>query len=111
MDVVAVGDAVDVDGCGAEGDGVAGWCGVDFVLDEGGVEHGEGGDPEAEDDSVDGREGDLSFAEVGVDETVDDGDEEDDGKGVEVLDQIVGDAVAGHLAGLGDEVAAELSVH
>lgn len=43
-------------------------------------------------------------------QAVEDGEEDDDGDGVEVLHQIVGNAVAAHFTGLGDEVVGELSV-
>ena len=69
VDVVALRGAVDYGGV-AERLGVA-WPGdVDRVLDYGGVHHGESGDPESQHDSIDRWEGDLCFAEIGVDEAV-----------------------------------------
>lgn len=107
--VVTVGGAVD-DGGVAEGLAVAGAGGVDQVLDDGGVHHGEGGDDEAQGDTGDGAEGDLQTAHDRVDDRLEQGDEDDDGDRVKVLHQIVGDAVAVHLAGLGDKVTGELAV-
>lgn len=49
------------------------------------------------------------FADA-VHEAVEERDEDDDGDGVEVLLLVVWDAVAFHLAGLGDEVVGELAV-
>ena len=80
------------------------------MLDDGGVGHGERADPEAEGDAADWFERDTPFAQERVDDAVDKWDEDDDGDGVEVLHQIVWDAVAGHLARLRDEVVAELAV-
>lgn len=107
--VVTVGDAVD-DGGGAEGLAVAGSGGVDDVLDDGGVHHGEGGDDEAQGDTGDGPEGDLQTAHNRVNDRLEEGNEDDDGDRVKVLHQIVGNAVAVHLAGLGDKVTGELAV-
>lgn len=104
MDVVAACCAIDNRG-GAVGVFVAGPGDVDEVLDDGGVHHGQGGDDEAEGDTGDWPEGDVETAHEGVDQRFEDGDENDDGDGVEVLHEVVGDAVSFHLACLGDEVA------
>jgi hypothetical protein len=80
-------------------------------LNHAGVYHGRGSDPETGNDTVDGREGDLVFAERGHEDLVDEGKEDDDGDGVKVLHQIVGDAVATHLTSLGDEVAGKVAVY
>ena len=88
---------------------VAGTGLVDVVLDDGGVYHGEGRDPESGDDTVDRREGDLLLAEERHQDLIDEGQENDDGDGVEVLHQIVGNAVSGHLSALGDEVIRKLA--
>lgn len=53
----------------------AGWGGVDFGLDEGGVEHGEGREGEAGGDARDGAEGEAVALEERVEEAVDEGDE------------------------------------
>ena len=84
--------------------------GVDDVLDDGGVGEAEGGEDEADGDAGDGLELDARAAQGRVDEAVEDGDEDDDGDGVEVLHQVVRHAVAFHLRGLADEVGAELAV-
>lgn len=107
--VVTVGGAVDLGGS-AEGVVVAGAGGVDQVLHDGGVHHGQRGDDETQGDTADGEEGDLQTAHEGVDDRLQQGDEHDDGDRVEVLHQIVRDAVALHLAGLGDKVTGELAV-
>ena len=44
---------------------VAGTSLVDVVLDDTGVDHGQSGNPETSDDTVDRRETDLVFAEGG----------------------------------------------
>lgn len=109
VDVVAGGLAVD-DGEVAAGRFVTGAGHVDEVLHDGGVHHGQRGDDEPERDTGDGTEADVEAAQQGVHESLEQGNEDDDGDGVEVLHQIVGDAVAVHLAGLGDEVTRELAV-
>lgn len=83
---------------------------VDEVLEDGGVDHCEGGDPETCDDAVDGWEADACSAEGGHEDAFHEGEEDDDGDGVEVLHQVVGDAVRGELGSLRDEVVAELAV-
>ena len=106
---VALGFSVDLGGR-AQRFAVA-WTGVvDQVLHDSGVHHSKRGDDEAKGDTGDRAEGDLQTAHQGVDAGFENGNENDDGDGVEVLHQIVGNAVAIHLTGLGDEVAGELSV-
>lgn len=83
---------------------------VDVVLDDGGADHGERGEDEAEGNALDGRELDVGFAERRVEEVVDDGDEDDEGDGVQVGDEVVGDAVALHGGGLRGEVVVHLVV-
>ena len=109
VDVVSGFDAVDGRG-GAFGVFVAGACAVDEVLDDGGVHHCERGDDETEGDAGDWAEGDVEAAQEGVDGGFKQRDEDDDGDGVEVLHEVVGDAVAGHLVCLRDEVGGELHV-
>lgn len=84
---------------------------VDVVLNDGSVHHGKGGDPETSGDTVDWREVDLGLAEGGEHEVVHNGQEDDNSDGIEVLHEIVGDAMAGHLTGLTDEVVAEVAVN
>ena len=98
MHVVALTDAVDFAGF-AEGLLVAGSRRVDEVLDDGGVHHCKGRYEEADGDACDGLEEDAAAAEEGVDDAVEDGEGDDDGDGVEVLHQVVGDTVARHLTG------------
>lgn len=69
------------------------------MLGYGCVGHCQGGKYEAEGYASDGPEGDADFAEGRVDEAVDDGDEDYDGEGVDVLHDVVGDAVEFHCAG------------
>jgi hypothetical protein len=109
VDVVSLVDTVDLVGL-AERLAEAGSGLVDVVLDDGGVHHGEGSDPETSNDTVDGRERNLGLAERRHEPLVNDGQENDDGNGIEVLHQIVGNTVAAHLTGLGDEVVGEVVV-
>lgn len=83
---------------------------VDDVLDDGGVHEAEGAEHESNGDTSNGLELDLKLAEDGVNDHVENRDEDNDRDGVKVLHQIVGHAVAFHLAGLRDEVAGELRV-
>jgi hypothetical protein len=111
VDVVALALAVGVGAGCAERLAVAGSGLVDVVLDDGSVDHGQGTDPESNHDTVNRREVDLSLAQRGEDKLVNDRQEDDDGNGVEVLHQIVGNAVTSHLTGLSDEVVGEVAVH
>ena len=87
-----------------------GACFVDVVLKDRGVDHGGGGDEEADRDACDWAELDASFEHGRVHDAVEDGHDDDDGYGVEVLHQIVRDAVSVHLAGLRHKVGRELAV-
>ena len=80
------------------------------MLDDGGVDHCCCGEEEAECDAGDGFEWDANLAKARVDDAVHDGDEDDDCQGVDVLHDVVGDAVKLHLAGLRDEVVEHLAV-
>jgi hypothetical protein len=111
MDVVALALAVGVGAGRAEGLTVAGPGLVDVVLDNGGVDHGQGTDPESGHDTVDGREVDLGLAQRGEDKLVDDRQEDNDRDRVEVLHKIIGNAVTSHLTSLSDEVVGEVSVN
>lgn len=73
------------------GGGASGWLVVvagrlleQEVLENTGVHHGDTGDKETGEDALDGREVDLVAAQGGVDELVHDGDEDQDGDGVQV---------------------------
>lgn len=83
---------------------------IDVVLHDGGGNHGEGGDDETSCHTLDGGEGDADLAETGVEKVIDEGDHDDDGDGVEVLDNIVGDTVELQGGGLGGEVTGHLIV-
>lgn len=111
MDVVAQSDTVDLTLWTGERVLVAWSCAVDEVLDDGSVGHGKRGNDETDGDTGDGWEWDVKFLHDRVDDAVEDGDEDENGNGVEVLHEIVGDAVPLHLSGLGDEVTGELVVN
>jgi hypothetical protein len=89
---------------------VAGRGGVDEVLGDGSLDHCCRVEEETKGDARDGFEGNADLAEAGADDLVHDGDEDDDCEGVDVLHDVVGDAVEFHLAGLGDQVAEHLAV-
>jgi len=90
---------------------VAGSGFVDVILDDAGVDHGHGANPETSYDTVDRRERNLVLAKRGHEPLVNNGKEDDDGNWVEVLHQIVGNAVAAHLTSLGDEVVGEVAIY
>ena len=83
---------------------------VDVVLDDSRRHHGEGREHEAERNALDGREADAGLAQRRVEEVVDNGDEDDERDGVEVGDDIVGDAVTGHGRGLRRQVIVHLII-
>jgi len=82
----------------------------DELLKNGGIQHGETGDEETGVDTFDGSKVDPDLPETWVDEFVEDGDEDDDGDWVQVLDQIVGGPVQGHSGGDGAQVTVDLGV-
>lgn len=83
---------------------------VDVVLHDGRGNHGQGGDDETSCHTLDGGEGDAKLAETGVQKVVDEGNHDDDGDGVQVLDDIVGNSVKLHGGGLGGQVTGHLVV-
>jgi hypothetical protein len=83
---------------------------VDEVLDDGSSDHGEGSQEESERDAFDGCKLDTSFAESWVQEVVHDGNEDDQGDGVEIRDDVVGDTVALHGPSLRGQVVVHLVV-
>lgn len=89
---------------------VVGRADVDLVLDDGGKGHGERREDEPPRDTGDGVHGEAALAEEGVDDLVEDGDEDDDDDRVNVLQLVIGHAVQLHLARLRDEVGVELVV-
>ena len=110
MNVVALVNAIDKVSV-AEGFTVAGSGLVDVVLNDAGVDHGERSNPETSYNTVDRRERNLVLAERRHEPLVDKGQEDDDGNGVEVLHEIVGDSVTTHLTSLSDEVVGEVAVY
>ena len=89
---------------------VAGSSAIDEMLDDGSVGKTQSGEPEANGNSHNGLKLDASLSKDGVNDLVEDGGEDQDGDGVEVLHKVVGHAMALHLAGLGDKVGRELAV-
>lgn len=83
---------------------------VDVVLDDGGPDHGGGADEEAGRDLTDGGEAEACLADGGVDDEVVEGNEDEEGKRVEVGEDVVGDAVALEDGSLGDEVVVDCVV-
>lgn len=79
-------------------------------LDDGGPDHGRRAGVEAPGDLLDRGEADAALAEEGVDEAIADGDEDDEGEGVQVGEDVVGEAVEFHDGGLGGQVVVELVV-
>lgn len=85
--------------------------GVNEVLNNGGVHHGQGGNNETQGDTGNRTETDAQATQQGVDKGLQDGNEDNDGDRIKVLHQVVRDSVTLHLAGLGDKVAGELTVN
>lgn len=69
-----------------------------------GPDHGGGTGEETEGDLLEGAEVDAAAAEEGVEEQVAEGDEDDQGEGVEIGEDVVGDAVECHRRGLRGQV-------
>ena len=113
-------DDPDVDGrservalgiCAFGGQVVVAWAHlVDVVLKDTCIDHRNADDDEASRDALDGAEVDALPAQEGVDAVVEDGDEDDDRDGVQVLDQVVRSAVERHSGGHGAVVAVNLRV-
>jgi len=83
---------------------------VDVVLHHTGGNHGRSREKEAQGHALDWGEVEADLLEPGVKEAVEDRNQDDDGDGVEVLDNIVGNAVQLHGAGLRCQVAGHLVV-
>lgn len=83
---------------------------VNVVLHDGGGDHGGGGKEVADGHAADGRQVDADLAEAGVDDVVEDRDHNDNGDGVEVLDDVIGGAGELHGSGLSGEVTGHLVV-
>jgi hypothetical protein len=84
---------------------------VNVVLNDGSVHHGQRCDPETSHDTVDRWERNLALAEEWHQNLIDNRKEDNNGDWVEVLHQIVGNTMSGHLTTLSDEVVGELAVH
>jgi hypothetical protein len=110
VDVVTLVNAINQVSVAVNGMEIARTGPVNVVLDDAGVNHGQRCDPESSYDAVDGREVNPVLAERGHEPLVDNGQEDDDGDGIEILHQIVGNTVEAHLAGLGDEIVGEVTV-
>jgi hypothetical protein len=82
---------------------------VDVVLEDGGPDHGEGTDDETSSDLLDGSETDTTLAEHRVHQRIHDGDNDDDGDGVQVGENVVGDTTqlhgSAHLCQVGVNLA------
>lgn len=89
---------------------VTGSSGVDDVLNDSSIHQTQRCQEEANGDASNGLEFDFQLAQNGVNDLVQDGDEDDDRDGIKVLHQIIGHSVSLHLASLRDEVARELGV-
>ena len=85
--------------------------GVDEVLDNSSVHHGQRSDDKTERDTRDRAEPNAQATEHGVHQGFQDRDEHDNGDRVEVLHQIVWNTVPLHLTSLSDKVAGELAVN
>lgn len=83
---------------------------VDVVLRDGGADHAAPSEEETGRDALEWGELDAHAAEARVDEFVHDRDEDDEGEGVEVVDDVVGDAAETHGGCLGSEVVDHLVV-
>jgi len=79
-------------------------------LDDGGPDHSRRAGVEAPRDFLDRGEVDAASAEEGVDDAIADGDKDDEGEGIQVGEDVVGDAVELHDGGLGGQVVVELVV-
>ena len=84
---------------------------VDEVLDDRRDDHAHTPEGEPGCDPLDGREAPASPGHRWVDDLVEDGDEDQEREGVEVVDHVVGDAVEFHRAGLRDQIVCHLVVH
>jgi hypothetical protein len=79
-------------------------------LNASGISHSCRCKHKAEEDTSDGAEVDSESAESGVDEQVHDGDKDNQRDGIDVLQEIVGDAVQLHFRGLRDKIVEHLVV-
>lgn len=83
---------------------------VDVVLNNGSPDHGKSTSQETKSDLLEGSEVDTGLAKSRVEEEIEDGDEDDKGEGVEVGDDLVGQAIDVHGGSLRDKVVGDLVV-
>ena len=83
---------------------------VDVSLYDRSPDHGHGAEEETDGDLLDRSESDAGLAESRVEEEVANGNEDDEREGIEVLEDIVGQAVELHRSSLRDQVVVELVV-
>lgn len=83
---------------------------VNVVLHDSSGNHGHGSHEETGRHTLDGGESNTDLAQGRVQHVVDDGDHDNDGNGVQVLQNIVGNTVSGHGGGLSGQVAGHLVV-
>lgn len=74
---------------------------VNIVLDNGTTSSGDSGEGETEGDSADTAEFDVRLAKTGIDDVGQEGNEDDNGQGVEVAEEIVGCTCGYHGCTLG----------
>lgn len=80
------------------------------MLDDSGPDHGGAAGEETGGDPLDGGEADSLLAQGGVDEEIADGDEDDQREGIQVGENVVGNAVQRHGGGLRGQVVVDLVV-
>ena len=83
---------------------------VDVCLDDASPDHSRRASVEAPRNLLDGREVDLHLSQPGPEEKVTDENQDDECEGVEVGEDVVGEAVESHDSGLGGEVVVQLVV-
>jgi len=101
---------VDIIGTVVTWHGVTGRPNVNLMLEDGGESHRQRGQGKADCDTGHGVHGEAHPTKEGVDELVEDGDEDDNDDGVDVLHLVIGHAVQLHAACLAYKVRAELIV-
>lgn len=75
-----------------------------------GPNHGSGTSDETESDLPERAEVDATTTEERVEEQIAEGDEDDEGEGVEIREDVVGDAMERHRRGLRGQVVIQLVV-
>jgi mono/diheme cytochrome c family protein len=78
------------------------------MLQHARIHHGNRNQDKSGEDAADGIEVDFHFSQPGVDDEVEEGNEDDQGNRIEVLQEVVGRAVQCHGPGLRDEVVPDL---